>query len=221
MKKFLIIILFFLSQIFHTQKCNCENHPELKRIISCKPQVFKNNAKVFWQYNCDSSWLIFQNNHIKKKLFSLEKDLISLTNRIGYSNIEEYKHSFLVEYRVISGCCQSPEYILHNKNNGNVIKKLGIILYKDQTKNNTPFILTLKSLTTILFTDLNTNKINNFYLKKGMLEKIMLQNNYLSTDNIFDKIEMQNNIILLHYKIFNKKKQPKKKTIKINTEKFY
>lgn len=221
MKKILIIILFFLSQIFHTQKCNCENHPELKKIISCKPQIFKNNAKVFWQYNCDSSWLIFQNKHSKKKLFSLEKDLISLTNRLGYSNIEEYKHSFLVEYRVISGCCQSPEYILHNKNNGNVIKKLGIILYRNQTKNNIPFILTLQNLTTILFTDLNTNKINRFYLKKGMLEKVMLQNNYLSTDNIFNKIEMQNNIILLHYKVFNKKKQPKKKTIKINTEKFY
>lgn len=221
MKKFSIIILFFLSQIFHTQKCNCENNPELRKIISCKPQVFKNNAKVFWQYNCSSSWLTFQNKHIKKKLFSLEKDLISLTNRLGYSNIEEYKHSFLVEYRVVSGCCQSPEYILHNKNNGNVIKNLGTILYKSQANYKIQFILTLKSLTSILYTDLNTNKINYFYLKKGILEKLMLQNNYLSPDNIFDKIEMQNNIIVLYYQTFNKKKHRQRKTIKIDLKKFH
>lgn len=215
MKNFSIIILFFLSQTFYTQKCNCENHPEFKKNISCKPQVFKNGAKISWQYNCDSSWLIFQNKRIKKKLFSLEKDLMSLTGRLGYSNIKEYKNTFLVEYKVISGCCQSPEYILHNKNNGNVIGKLGTLL-TDHTNDKIPFILTLKSHNSILYTNLDTNKIKTFHLKKGMLKKIMLQNNYISVDNIFDKIEMQNNIVVLHYKSFNKNKQPINKTLKID-----
>ncbi|MDN4013020.1 hypothetical protein QX233_11145 [Chryseobacterium gambrini] len=222
MKKSSVFILFFLFQYFFTQQCGCAQNSELKEVISCKPQIFKNNAKIYWQYNCNSSWLTFQNKNIKKKIFSLDKDLIGLTTRLGYSNIKEYKNSFLAEYLVISGCCEPPEYILHNKTNAEIIGKLGSFLYQGKTKDHIPFILTLKSYTSILFTDLNTNKISTYHIKEGLLEKIMVQNNFLTTDDIFEEIQMKNNIILLKYKILNNKTRGfEKKSIKINIQNFY
>lgn len=222
MKKSSIFILFFLFQYFFTQQCGCYKNPQWKEIISCEPQILKNSAKIYWQYNCDSSWLIFQNKNIKKKIFSLDKDLIGLTTRLGYSGIREYKSSFLAEFRVISGCCEPPEYILHNKNNAEVIGELGSFLYQGKTKNNIPFILTLKSFTSILFTDLNTNKISTYYLKQGLIEKIMLQNNSLTINNIFEEIQMNNNIITLQYKILNNRiGRLENKSIRINIQNFY
>ncbi len=222
MKKSSIFILFFLFQYFFTQQCGCYKNPQWKEVISYDPQILKNNAKIYWQYNCDSSWLIFKNKNTKKKIFSLDKDLIGLTTRLGYSNIKEYKSSFLVEFRVISGCCEPSEYILHNKNNAEIIGKLGSFLYQDKTKNNIPFILTLKSYTSILFTDLNTNKISTYYIKQGLLKKIMLQNNSLTIDDIFEGIQMKNNIITMRYKISNNKTgRFENKSIKINIQNFY
>lgn len=222
MKKSSVFILFFLFQYFFTQQCGCAKNPELKEVISCKPQVLKNNAKIYWQYNCDSSWLIFQYKNIKKKIFSLDKELIGLTTRLGYCNIKEYKSSFLAEYRIISGCCKSPEYILHNKNNAEIIGRLGSFLYQSKTKDHSPFILTLKSYTSILFTDLNTNKISTYHIKEGLLEKIMVQNNFLTTDEIFEEIQMKDNTILLKYKILNNKTGGfENKSIKIEIQNFY
>ena len=222
MKKSSILILFFLYQYFFTQPCSCIENPQLKELISCEPQIFKNSAKIYWQYNCDSSWLIFQNNNTKKKIFSLDKDLIDLTTRLGYSNIKEYKSSFLAEFRVITGCCEPPEYILHNKNNAEVIGKLGSLLYQGKIKNKIPFILTLKSYTSILFTDLNTNKISAYYIKQGLIENIMVQNNFLTIDDIFEEIQIIDNTIRLRYKILNNKTgRFENKSIKINIQNFY
>ncbi|WP_267405385.1 MULTISPECIES: hypothetical protein [unclassified Chryseobacterium] len=216
MKKVLILTFILLFQSFFTQQCNCDKKPLLKNIISCKPEILKNGAQIFWQYNCDSSWLVFQNKKIKKILFSLDKDFMDLTTRLGYSNIEECKSTFLAEYRTISGCCEPSEYILHNKNNADIIGKLGSFLYRHKTKHNTPFILTLQNFTTILYTDLNTNKIYPYHIEKGLLEKVMSQNNYLTIDNIFDKIEIHDNVILLQYKVLNKNNKFENRSIKIN-----
>ena len=50
------------------ENCNCEENPELSDYISCKETVFSNGAKIYRQFNCDSSWLVFENKKVKKTI---------------------------------------------------------------------------------------------------------------------------------------------------------
>ena len=68
MKIALIFILRFFSELFFGQNCKCENVPELNEIISCKKTIFKNGAKIYREFNCGSSCVIFKAKTIKKRL---------------------------------------------------------------------------------------------------------------------------------------------------------
>lgn len=125
MKILLISIGLLASTIIWGQNCDCEKDTMLKEYISCKPLHFDNDSKLFWSFNCDSSWLTFENFKGEQKIiFSLEKDFLDLTTRLGYVQFKEFKTTFLVENNVISGCCDPPDYYLHDKTSGNLIKKL-------------------------------------------------------------------------------------------------
>jgi hypothetical protein len=45
----------------------------IKSLISCQPTVFKNKAKIYWEYNCNASWITFQKGKIRRKIYSLDK----------------------------------------------------------------------------------------------------------------------------------------------------
>ena len=111
MKIALIITFSIISQFCFGQNCNCKTRPELKEIISCEKTFFKNGAKIYRQYSCDSSWVVFESKSKKKKiLFSIDdKQLIEYTGKLGFAEWFEYKNSFLVEYHTISGCCDPYE----------------------------------------------------------------------------------------------------------------
>lgn len=128
MKIVVIVIFMVFSQFSFAQNCSCKKKNQLNEIISCEKTIFKNGAKIYRQFNCDSSWLVFENKAKKKKiLFSLDKDLIELTGRLGYTGCIEYGNTFMIENRLVSGCCDPSEFVLFNKNNG---KKLQILVGK-------------------------------------------------------------------------------------------
>lgn len=173
------------------ENCNCEENPELSDYISCKETVFSNGAKIYRQFNCDSSWLVFENKKVKKSIFSLEKDLIQLTGRLGYVEWDEFENSILIETKVISGCCQPYEYDLIDKENGSLIKKLGKDIYIGESNLN-PFFVSLDTqkpkinfynLTTRRFAsiDYNFNKID-VVIKSGFMrypEELFEDGSYL------------------------------------------
>lgn len=209
--KTLIAVLFSLN--IYSQKCNCESRPELKEIISCKPEKFSNGATLSWQFDCNSSRLIFQNGKIKKTIFELESDLIDFTGRLGYSNWKEYNSTFLIENRLISGCCDPSEYILFNKNNGNITQKLGTALYQTNEKDRRQFIITLKDFNTILITNLVSNKISTIKLPPGRLEYSLEKSQSLFAENLFQQLIIRDNFIIISYKYTN----PGTKNWKIST----
>ncbi len=87
----IIALLFFINSSFGQKQCSCDSNQFLKEIISCDPVIFKNDAKLFTQYNCDSSWLTFQNKKGKKTIIYTLESLVELTGRLGYSYATEYK----------------------------------------------------------------------------------------------------------------------------------
>ncbi len=69
-------------------------------------------------------------------LFSLNKDLIDLTPRLGYHFVKEYSKLILFENKQASGGGYPTNYLLINKDSGEIFKRLGPILFysEDQTR---------------------------------------------------------------------------------------
>ncbi|WP_147436510.1 hypothetical protein [Chryseobacterium sp. 7] len=178
---------------------------KLKNLISCKPAQFQNGAKVFWEYDCNTSWITFQNRNIKRKIFELEKDFIELSGRLGYRNWTEYKKSFLIENSIVSGCCQPGEYILYDKNNGRKIADLGSIIFISKYKN-IPYTITLKTNSKLLYTNLNSSKSYPINIPKDKIEKTLKSAHEFYPENLFENIKIKNNIlyIQLRYKVSKK-----------------
>lgn len=87
----------------HSENCNCDENPGLKDYISCEETIFSNGAKIYRQYNCDSSWVVFENKNLKKNIYSLEKQLIEYTHKLGYVDWVEFKSGLLMYNKTASG----------------------------------------------------------------------------------------------------------------------
>jgi hypothetical protein len=205
MKPFLTITLFIISQLCLGQNCNCKKQPELNDNISCEKTVFKNGAKIYRQFSCDSSWVIFESKNKKKiVLFSLDKELIELTGKLGFAEWFEYKNSFLVEYHTISGCCDPYEYILFDKATGRKIANIGRQLFASND-NKYPYIVSIdKDKSNFLsFLNLETNKIFKINLPKGRIEKTLKITNDHFSETLFEEGEIKNGVFKIQYKYKN------------------
>jgi hypothetical protein len=202
MKIVIIIIFSIITQLCLGQNCGCKTRPKLNEIISCEKTIFKNGAKIYRQFSCDSSWVIFESKNKKKKvLFSLNKDLIELTEKLGFADWVEYKNSFLVEYHTISGCCDPYEYILFNKTSGKKIANIGREIFHSED-NKYPYFITIdKDKSNFLsFLNLETNKIFKIDLPKDRIEKTMKITNDLFSETLFENGEIKNGVFEIAYK---------------------
>lgn len=204
MKLTLSVSLLLLSIKLTGQTCGCDKKTFLNDIIDCSPTIFRNGAKLYRQYDCKSSSIIFQYGKIKKKIFELDAQLMELTGKLGYSDWTEYKQSFLIENRVASGCCQPSEFILFDKNSGRIIKELGSKIFLDNSRPIAKFLLTLKDFNTILYTNLMTNRIREVKLPKGLFEKSLLSSNELFAQDLIQKITLHPSRITINYRFKDK-----------------
>lgn len=223
-------ILLFISSFTYGQTCKCSKEPALNEIISCKIIKFDNNAKLYWSFNCDSSWLTFV-NHAKHKKIIFSHELVDLTGRIGFSFITEYKKAFLIQNRVISGCCNPPEYFLFDKYSGQKKNALGRVLFYSKTKENA-YIVSLTnsnykysyksktglSYNSISIYNVNSNKRYFIKLRIGEIEQSLISNDQMYPEYLFDEPILNKNKLKLTYLLNKGDKIVKKKskTIIIN-----
>lgn len=202
----LIFLLFF--QFGFSQNCGCKTQPELKDVISCEKTIFKNGAKLYWEYNCDSSWVIFESKGKNKKvLFSLPDELMGYTGRLGFAVWTEYKNSFVVEYHTISGCCEPYEYLLYNIDNGEQIANIGRYLFRSEIKKY-PFFVTIeaKNFNYLSFLNLETNKIFKINFPKNRIVNTLKFTNNLFAEVLFENGNLKNGIFQINYKYKNSEK---------------
>ena len=210
MKTFAILLLSCFSTLISAQICSCSQMPDLKDLISCKTTTFQNGAKIYWEFDCNSSWITFQNGALKKKIFELDKTEMEFTGRLGYKSWTEFRNSFLIENSVVSGCCQPNEYILYNKNNGNKISDLGTLVYLEKTGKQ-PFVITFKRNDDLFFTDLRDNKSYVVKIPKDKIDKTMKNSDELYAENLVGNVQMKNGLLSmeLRYKVSKKGKWKK------------
>lgn len=207
------------------QQCNCVKDTLLGESVDCSPTIFDNKARIYWSFNCDSSWLTFENGERKRILFSME--LVSYTGRLGFSYSHEYKKYFLIKNNVISGCCSPPEYFLFDKGTGMQKKSLGRVLYVSDDKA-IPIIIKItnsgydikKKEDYASFTVLNINTGKQFKIPLSHNDITVALKNLqeLYPELLFDEPAHTGHILTLKYQI--SAKPLKIKTVVINLKDF-
>jgi len=199
----LMASIFIGSKPIFAQHCNCHAEPELRSIINCKPVCFKNGAKLFWQYNCDSSWLVYKNSHGGRQvIFSME--FVDLTGLLGFSYVQENKHSFTIENRQISGCCAPLQYRLFDKETGRQLRDFGdCIWYSNESQYNFLLYFIDGSDHKIRFYFIDKEKYLDLTIPKGRFKSHL----FVAPELAFEDANIENG----RFKIYYKYQLPKQK----------
>ena len=232
MRHLFLTLSFFISTAVFGQSCYCDQDTMLKESISCKPTIFANKAKLFWSFNCDSSWLTFKGPKRKsKRIFSLSGGLVDLTTRLGYMYWTEFNKTFLITNHVISGCCDPVDYYVYNKISGDLIKYLGRAIYISDNKK-IPFVVTITNSNYDTISQINYNSLSIYNLdtrkefklklRKGEIENAMKNNEFMFPEEVFDTPIFINETLILKYSTekYGKEKKLKNRTIKIYLKKY-
>jgi hypothetical protein len=208
-----LLFVILITSGIHAQKtpkhkntnpknCSCRNNPLLKDLISCDTTFFTNGSRLYRQFNCDSSWLTFENKKGFKKLMdSMDKSTIGLTERLGYQFAREYKTALLFENRQASGGGFPINFELINKENGELLEELGtIIYYSDNTTGNYILYLTSDSLDTLTYYNMDSGKKYNFSIPGDRLLKTVQESSSMFVEFLFDEPKTVNQSLLITYK---------------------
>ncbi len=113
-----MFITLALSTISLESQCDCLELGLIEENqYNCDTTFFDNGAFLYWQLNCDSTWLTFENRQ-KVILKSCEKEMLLECKRIGLLFIKEYPNYILFIHEWISGCCTTPDLVFISKENG-------------------------------------------------------------------------------------------------------
>ncbi len=230
MKLLLAILMLIALKPVAAQNCKCDRD-SVNLNINCDTILFDNHAMLYWNYNCDSSWLTFKNQDNKVVLFSLGAELMWYTGNIGYSHFIEYKSMFLGVYQTISGCCSPPDYYLHDKTSGKLIRYLGPAIFASADKN-FPYVVSFANspnldsmdldYNTLVIYNIETGKEAKMKIAKGDIKRAIESSSSLSFDDIFRKAEVIDGKIILKYisKLGSNKKGNRYKTITVDVNQY-
>jgi hypothetical protein len=202
MKPFLILLFLHISMVIYGQRCSCEEAPQLKDVISCEVITFSNKAKLYRQFNCDSSWLTFEGRSGKKVvLYSWQQPLVELTERLGYQFARENKQSFLIMNRLVSGCCTPPEYILFNKSNGKQLRSLGKLIHHDaEGEDNFALYFSDSMLNSVTLLFLNTGKQYEINLPRNRFNTSLEKTGEHYAESMFYESQVRNRVFTIAYR---------------------
>lgn len=175
---------------------------------------------VYRHFNCDSSWLTFEGKSgIKRVLFSLDKPSIELTERLGYIFEKEYQNSLLFINKKASGGGFPVDFELISKENGQVLKEFGtIIFHSDDSLNNYVLYLSSESLDTLTLYSVDQNKDFNFTLPKGRLWRTVRETSQMFPEYLFEEPKIEKSILTLTYKYLVSKSPEKWEKDKIQID---
>jgi len=208
--KLLLSALCVLSVLICSaqSKCSCDKTPWLKDVVSCEPTLLTNKSKLYFQFNCDSVWLVLENVKKKKLIISsLQSDLAQYNFRIGYQLIKEFKNSLLFRYGCpANGSC---DHILINKYTGKKIKAFHEFLYNIDYKN-IDFVL--------YFSNEKLNQLTLYYPNTGKEYHIPVTAsdfNAIVPEYQFYRSTLTKEKLTIFYST-GTKQQPRKKSVEID-----
>ena len=183
MKQTLIILIIIISYstVFSQEyNCGCDTIniiPENR--YQCDTTIFTNGAKMYWQWDCDSSWLTFENKE-KFILKSCNEVNVYGCLRTGLDFLKEYPNYLLFQYKWVSGCCTPPDLIFLNKENGNELRRISNsqFIWGDTDENYTLYFFDT-TYNRLIYLDNNTDQKHICKFDKEQVNQSVTKNNVL------------------------------------------
>jgi len=202
MKILLTVVVMLCTTVVCGQQCKCETDTSLNNIISCEIIQLKNHSKIYWQFNCDSSWLTFESKSgVKEILYALDAGMMDYTGRLGFQYETEYKTTFLIRNNLISGCCTPPEFILFNKSNGKYIKNVGpLIYYNDSLKYPLMVSINYKGFNELKFYNVETKRQFSILLPPNKIANTLKMGGETNAEYLFEGAGIIGNIFSVSFR---------------------
>jgi len=208
----------------NAQNCFCQKDSFLNNLISCDTIKLKGNSSVYYQFNCDASWLTYENSKGRKTvLYFLDSELIDLTYKLGWQVWKDFDESVLFVARETSGLPTTLYYTLFNKITEETISFRNVVYACPDSICN--FILYFPD-STYNFLSLfmiNSSKEYKIELPKNLIEESFQQyyGLFMFVENLFEPPSIKDNVYIFRYTFFdNQSKTEKKGELSIDLKEF-
>lgn len=174
----------------NTLDCSCDNRDMVEEnTFQCSVLSLDNDAKLYWQWNCDSAWLTFENTD-KVILKSCDQETVYGCDRIGLQFLKEYSNYLLFQYQWISGCCDSPDMVFLSKETGIEIRRIPKEQFVwGEVENDYLLHFSDTTLTSLVFLDHRSEKQYHVEFDTGEIEGLMNANNAIYVKDLFSNFQ--------------------------------
>jgi len=208
----------------NAQNCFCQKDSFLNNLISYDTIKLKGNSSVYYQFNCDASWLTYENSKGRKTvLYFLDSELIDLTYKLGWQVWKDFDESVLFVARETSGLPTTLYYTLFNKITEETISFRNVVYACPDSICN--FILYFPD-STYNFLSLfiiNSSKEYKIELPKNLIEESFQQyyGLFMFVENLFEPPSIKDDVYIFRYTFFdNQSKTEKKGVLSIDLKEF-
>lgn len=207
MKKYLLIFILFICIPLFAQKTNEDCFPFMQKEDNSffkDTTHFSNGGKLYYLWNCDSTWLTFQGKE-KVILKSCSKVDPILCSRLGLQFLKEYNKYLLFLYNWSSGCCTTPDLVFIDKKNGQEIKRItnDQFVCGDNDQDYSMFF-TDTTYMELVYLNHQTNREIKFQFKDNRILKLMGEKEVLHPSKLIKQFRRKDDQMILEFVENNK-----------------
>ena len=161
---------------------------------------FTNGSFLFYQWNCDSTWLTFENEE-RIVLKSCNYCDPILCSRLGLNYVQEYPKYLLFVHNWISGCCTPPDIVFIDKQTGREKGRIthDLFVWGDSEENYTLYFsdTTFREL---IYLNHKSGIKFNYSFNEGVVLNSAMEHSVLHISELFKKFCIDNDFITFYFK---------------------
>lgn len=217
MKSFILlnIILISVNLLGQDNGADCYEYMKFEKneYFSDTTQM-SNGSKLYYQWNCDSTWLTFENDEqiILKSCSDFDPMLCS---QLGLNFIKEYPNYLFFIHNWISGCCTPPDLVLIDKETGREKERISndLFVWGDTDKNYALYFSDTTYTNLIYLDHTSNNKITNQF-EEDKVRKSANKNKVIQLNDLFKNFNKDQG--KLSFEFINEEGATESISIKVN-----
>jgi hypothetical protein len=165
----------------------------------CDTTYLSNGSKLYYQWNCDSTWLTFE-NQTPVTLNSCTYISLILCSRLGLSYLKEYPNYLFFIHNWISGCCTPPDLVFIDKLTGKEKKRIAndLFVWGDTDKDYALYFSDTTYTNLIYLNHLSNNK-STYQFEDSEVAKSITKNNTIHLNDLFKNFIKEENSLRFEF----------------------
>ncbi|MGB1248038.1 MAG: hypothetical protein ACPG4Z_04075 [Chitinophagales bacterium] len=160
-----------------------------------------NGAVLYYNWNCDSTWLIFSNKKEQVILKSCFDSDPIMCSRLGLNYIKEYPNYLLFTHEWISGCCTPHDLVFIDKESGKEKERItnALFVWGDTDKDYSLFFSD-STYTSLIYLNHKSDQKFIYQFEEGKVFNSVKKHSVLQISNLFDNFRNENEYFLFDFK---------------------